>query len=165
MREWFDGLAERERRALLIGALAAATALLYVFLLDPLHQAVAHARVQVQAARHLNEWMHSAAAEAAALRVTAGPAGGPTRHESLLSIIDRSTRAAGLKNAVKRLNPESDRKARLTLEHARFDALINWLIGLASVQGVGIADISIEREDQPGMASAAVTLQLPPPQQ
>lgn len=161
MRDWYEGLAERERRALLLGVFAVAGALLYVLLLAPMHEALGRARLQLAAAQELNGWMQRAAAQAAAMRATAGPAGKRDHSQSLLAVIDSSTRAAGIEGAVKRLNPESDTQARLSLEHVSFDALLKWLIGLAREHAVEVSRISVEREDQPGMARASLTLQLP----
>lgn len=163
MKDWFDGLAGRERRALIIGALAVGAAVLYALVLDPLDQALSRVRVQAEAAQGQNEWMRSAAAQAGALRITAGAAMRKPGSESLLSIIDRSTRTAGLKASVKRVSPDGDSKAHLSLEHAPFDALLAWLVGLARDDGVSVSAITIDRGRQPGLADATLTLQLPPP--
>src|SRR3974390_226969 len=83
-------LSPRERRLVLIGALAAAAILIFGMLI-PLDRSVAHAQQRLAKKRADLSWM-----QVAAPQITLLPAPSAGSGESLLVIVDRSARESGL---------------------------------------------------------------------
>lgn len=158
IREWFRGLAPRERRLVLAAAAVAGAAVFFLGVWEPLDRAVADMRDRVERERDLAAWMASVRAEADGLhgRRPQTPIRG--RDESLLSLVDRTGRDAGLEKAVRRIQPEGDDRTSVTLEGAGFNSLIFWLRDLEREYGVRITALSVNRGEEPGTVSARMTL-------
>lgn len=152
-REWWSALAERERRVLGTGAVVLAGIVLYVGVWEP----VAYARHKQQAdlatARALAVQLEALAASAPR---STGPAAGA--NQSLLAIIDQSSKANALTKPPSRLQPEGDDTVRIWLEDVPFDMLMRWLGDLQSRYGVRVDNADIERESGPGLVNARLTL-------
>src|SRR5215469_11291516 len=118
----------RERRLLAIGALALALILVFAVIV-PLDRSVAHARTRLTQKRADLAWMQGAADE---VRSSVPPPSG----ESLILIVDRSAREAGLEKALAGSEPGAQNSLSVRLEKAPFDKLITWLGRLAAQNGV-----------------------------
>ena len=62
----------------------------------------------------------------------AGPATGGDE-QSLVVLIDRSTRSAGLAPYIKRNQPDGTESIRLRFENAPFDGLLEWLSSMSAI--------------------------------
>jgi general secretion pathway protein M len=145
-------LSPRERRMLLIGAIAAVAILIFGVLI-PLDRSVAHAQQRLAKKRADLSWMQSVAPQIGLLPpVSAG--GG----ESLLVIVDRSAREAGLASALAGSEPGGPGNLSVRLEKAPFDALIAWLTRLAQQNGVTVDSAVIEKTGAPGLVNANIVL-------
>jgi general secretion pathway protein M len=145
-------LSARERRMLALGGVAAV--LLLVFgIIVPLDRAVAHAQQRL-AKKHADlAWMQSVAPELAG--IAPPPAGSG---ESLLVIVDRSAREAGLASSLAGSEPGATGSLSIRLEKAPFDTLVGWLARLAQQNGVAVDSATIERAGAPGLVNAAIVL-------
>lgn len=158
MKAWFDNLAPRERVLVLAAAAVLGAAVFFLGVWEPLDRAVAEQRERVQRERSLAAWMAGVAAEADSLHGTGRQAPVRGRDESLLSLIDQTSREAGLGEAVQRIQPESDDRAAVTLEGAGFDELVFWLRDLESEYGIRPTALTVNRGEEPGTVSARMTL-------
>ena len=160
MKAWWAGLSPRERGVLLGGAVSLAVILVYFLGWEPLAQRAQRLQAQVAEQRQTLRWMEGAAEELARLRAAGGrrPAGG----QSLLAVVDRSARAGGLADALKRVQPEGEGRARVWLDGASFDALVTWLEGLARRQGIRARAVSVEARAEPGRVDARLVLEAAP---
>lgn len=158
LREWFTGLAPRERRLLLAAAAVVGAALFFLAVWEPLDRAVADMHERVEREHALAAWMAGVRAEADNLqgRRPRTPVRG--RDESLLSLVDQTSRQAGLGDAVRRIQPEGDDRTAVTLEGAGFNALIFWLRDLEREYGIRPAALTVSRGETPGKVSARMTL-------
>lgn len=156
MKQWYVSLAPRERVMVAAAALAAAIALIYVALWEPLAAAVVRLEQSVQTDRELKQWMQQSAAEVQRLRGAGGGAAAPGGATSLLAVADATLREAQLSPAVRRIQPEGEDVVRVVLEQAAFDDVMLWL-GNLQRRGVGLADLAVDRQ-QPGRVSARLTL-------
>jgi general secretion pathway protein M len=159
MMDWFNNLEPRERRTLVIGAGALIVLLIYFLAWEPYRESMGLLENQVQAQRATAQWMEQAAQEARRLRAGAAPTGAAPAGQSLLALVDTSSKRAGLAGAVKRLQPEGDQGVRMWLERASFDALIQWLATMDTRYGITVSSLAIEREDAAGLVNARLTLQ------
>lgn len=161
MKEWFDALAPRERRLILTAAAVTVAAVFFLGVWEPLDRAVAGQRERVAHERSLAAWMAGVRTEAETLR--GGRQSPPTpvrgRGESLLSLVDQTGRDAGLGDALRRIQPENDDRAAVTLEGAGFDELLLWLRDLEQRYGVRPVALTVNRGDSAGTVSARLTLQ------
>jgi general secretion pathway protein M len=159
MRGWLATLSVRERLSLLLGGLALAATLGYVLLWQPF--AARHARLAEVVAEQgqLVQWMRDTAAELAALGQR-GPVPGAmgARDQSLLTVVDATTRAAGLAGQVTRVQPEGADTVRVWLDRVRFNQLVSWLARLEAEAGVEIDSANLEPTDRPGEVNARLSL-------
>jgi type II secretory pathway component PulM len=150
--ESYSALPERERR-MVLGAVAV-VALLFLFgVVLPIDRGVAHTQERLTHKRADLSWMQNVAPElaAAAPPVASG--------ESLLVIIDRSSREAKLASALT-TEPAGPGSVSVRLQKVSFDALITWLASLAQVYGVSVESATVEKADAEGLANAALVLHM-----
>ncbi|MEO7558207.1 MAG: type II secretion system protein M [Gammaproteobacteria bacterium] len=160
MKAWFMQLAAHERRLVIAGAALLVIFLLYLLAWEPLIKHRQELRQTVKEQQALVEWMRQAAREAEQLRAAhSGGAGKLPAGQSLLAVVDQSAKSSGLGTAMKRVEPEGQDIARVWFEQAKFDELVLWLEGMQRNFGVGVVSIVLERQDQPGLINARVTLQ------
>ncbi|MFN2308948.1 MAG: type II secretion system protein GspM [Gammaproteobacteria bacterium] len=157
MKEWWDGLGERERLILGVSTLLAVPLLVWALLWWPLAGAVERVEQEVAEQREQLRWMQAAAAEVSQLRGSGAQAAG-LGGRSLLAVVDQSARAAGLGAGLKRVEPESADAVRVRLEGVSFDAVVTWLDVLSRQFGVLASLVSIEREATPGQVTVRLTL-------
>ena len=150
--ETFANLSERDRRMLIIGAIAAAAILLFGVIV-PLDRSVARERAKLTQKRADLAWMQSVAPEIAASAPPPSATG-----ESLLVIIDRSARESGLGTSMAGSEPGGPGSLSIRLEKAPFDALIGWLARLSQQNGVTVDSAVIEQAGAPGVVNAAIVL-------
>ncbi len=156
MKEWYAGLAQREKLIVTVGAALVALLLIYALLWDPLASRATSLQQSVTEQSALHAWMQDAAAEAQRLRAVGGGTG-VNGGRSMLSVVDQTAKSAKLMGAVKRIQPEGAELVRVTLEQAAFDDLMLWLGTLQRSYAIDVADLSIDRLDA-GRVSARLAL-------
>jgi general secretion pathway protein M len=160
MREWFDSLAPRERIVVAVGAVAVGVMLFWGLVLAPLGSSVDKLGERVDDKRELIVWMEQAAARIK----RAGPSAGGTDAEgdgSLVVLVDRSARSAGLGNALTRNQPVGEDGIRVQLREAPFAAMARWLTQLKTTNGLALDSASIERGSTAGTVNASLVLRQP----
>jgi general secretion pathway protein M len=150
--ERFDALSQRERR-LVLGGAAAAVVLIIFGLLVPLDRSVSHAQQRLAKKKADLVWMQGVAPELGVL-----PAPPTDTGESLLVIIDRSAREAGLASSLSGSEPGQNGSLSVRLQKAPFDQLIQWLARLAQQNGIVVESATIDGAGAPGLVNAAVVL-------
>jgi type II secretory pathway component PulM len=78
--------------------------------------------------------------------------------ESLVVLVDRTGREAGLGGALRDQSPSGDQGLRLRLEAAPFDVLVVWLASLQQQYGVKVDAATIDATAAPGLVNASLTL-------
>ena len=81
--------------------------------------------------------------------------------ESLVVLVDRTAREAGLGTALRDQSPNGEAGLRLRLEAAAFDRLIEWLGQLQERHGVAIEAANFDATGNPGLVNASLTLAHP----
>ncbi|MBL1276504.1 MAG: type II secretion system protein M [Ectothiorhodospiraceae bacterium] len=127
MKDWIMGLETNERRMLLGGGGLLLVMFLYLGIWEPLVTGVDELRVSTVQQETLLVWMRGAAQEVKQLRGSGGQKTKQTGGGSLLSLVDRTAKAARLGPALKRVQPDGEDKVRVWLESASFDDLVRWL--------------------------------------
>lgn len=147
-------LSERERRMVTIGGIIAVLLLLVAVIL-PLDRSVAKAHQRVEQKQQDLAWMRRVAPQLAA----AGPAvDHPVTQDSLLVVVDRAAREAGLAKSLTSSEPSGAGGLRVRLDKAPFDTLVGWLGRLADRHGVRVESATIDNATEPGLVNAALVL-------
>ena len=158
VRAWLAGLSTRERNLVYLAAGLLAAALLYLLLVMPLNGM--HRRLESRVERKSADlaWMKQVAPQVAAAAAAGSARGGGASNESLVVLVDRSARAAGLGSAVRDQSPSGARGLRLRLEAAPFDVMVAWLATLREQHGVEVESASVDSTPAPGLVNASITL-------
>jgi general secretion pathway protein M len=156
LRTRFDALAEREQRLVLIGG-AVALVLLLVAVVLPLERNVSQSAARVTRKQADLGWLQQMAPSLAV-----APREVPATKESLIVLVDRSARDAGLGQALTGSQPSGNGALRTTFEKAEFNRLVDWIAMLGQQYGVQADTASFDAiADTPGTVNALVTLRSP----
>ncbi len=142
IQDWLDGMLARERMMVIGCAVFVALALVWVLAIQPLVRQSAGLEERVSNKRAQLASMHELAAQVQPGNSSAAAKGS---NDSLVVIIDRTTRQKQLAGYLKRNQPEDPRSVRLRFEGAPFDALVNWLGELSDLYGMTVSNASIDR--------------------
>ena len=156
VQTWYAGLAKREQRFVAGGAVAVAVLLLLAVGL-PLQRQVSGLQQRIARKQADLQWMQSVAPTLAAAGPVAVAGNGP--QESLLVLIDRTAREAGLGQALTGSQPSGDGGLRVTLEKANFNSVVSWTARLAEQHMVSVQTATIEAAAEPGTVNAGIVLQ------
>jgi general secretion pathway protein M len=147
---------ERERRMVLFGGIAAVALLIFGVLL-PLNSSVSKAQARVGKKQADLVWMQAVGPELAASGPTVAR---PSSTESLLVVVDRAAREAGLGNSLTSSEPQGPGLLRVRLEKAPFDIMLGWLGRLGDQNGISVETANIDRAGAPGIVTASIVLRL-----
>ena len=162
MRRWWQELAPRERRTLLLGAATLAAMAFYFLVWLPPQRAIPQLREQLRSQGEDLEWMREQLPRVRALRSArqAGGDGGPPER-ALYALADESARAAELGDAIEQVEPAGERQVRVTLSNASFQAVLRWLAGLRREHGIRADSASLQATDTPGRVDVRLVLRGP----
>lgn len=155
LRQWLGGLSARERNLVYLAAVLLSAAIVYFALVLPVTSAAAKRAARVEQKTADLAWMRQVAPQVIAAAATGGGAAGS---ESLVVLVDRTGREAGLGTAIRDQSPSGEHGLRLRLEAASFDALIAWLASLQQQHGVSVDAATIDAGTAPGLVNASLTL-------
>ena len=158
MKVWFEGLAPREQRVVVGGAIAAAAVLLYLLVVEPVAQAFAAREQRIQSLESQVSWMRETAAEVARLQADGGGEALGSSDQPPYLAVDNALRGAGLPQP-QRLEPDGEDGARLEFESVPFDPLVRIIGRLRSESGLRVTRARIERLEEPGRVSARLTFE------
>jgi general secretion pathway protein M len=153
VRDWIDGLSARERNLVYGAGALLALALVYLVLVLPFQSSGKKLNARVQQKSADLAWMQ---AQAPAAMQAAGIAQG-SGGESLVVLVDRTARDAGLGNSLRDQSPDGNSGLRVRLEGASFDTLVTWLASLQQQHGVSIEVANIDAAG-PGLVNATLGL-------
>lgn len=159
MKAWWAGLAPRERRILVLGAVALGLILAWVAVWEPLLQGRSALRSDVARLSAEAVWMEQVADDVRRrARLEQRAPALPGAGGSVLTLIEVSANAAGLRSALTRVQPEGE-GARLIIDAVGFDALMGWLAELELRQGLRVSELMIEGQQAAGQVSARLLLE------
>ena len=158
LREWFDKLAPRERWLVLLAAAFAIFALVYALGLQPLYATRGQAAAELEMRRSLLGDLEQVARRFGPQGPSTAPVPGTV--ESLVVVIDRSTRARGLGPYLKRNQPEGPNGVRIRLESVPFDDLTAWLADTQARHGLSAVSASFDPSGEPGRVNSNLVLEL-----
>lgn len=153
LRDWYAGLAERERRMVLWGG-GAAAALLLAGLVWQLGASVAKAEARVERRRQ-----DLAFIEAATPMIQSMPA--PRPGESLTIAVDRMAREGGLSDQLAGVEPAANGALRARFTGASFDSLMLLLARLQKERGAQAEAATVAASGATGLVDATFVIRGP----
>jgi general secretion pathway protein M len=160
MKDWFMGLNVRERKLVAGGAAILVLLIFYLLVWEPVVVAYSELKKNVAEQQETVDWMKQASVRVKALQ---GRAGGTARSlggSSLLAVVDKSARLAGLGPAIKRVEPDGSKGVKIWLEGAAFDSMVLWLGKLNRSYRIDATVATIEPQGE-GRVNARLTLAGP----
>lgn len=157
MKNWYLALEARERVMVAAGAVLVLIFVAWGVVLGPLYGASAAAASRVETKRNTLAFLRGAAAELATVADSPGAAA-DLAGQSLVVVVDRSAREAGLGAALTRNQPVGEDGIRVRLEGAAFDATTRWLAMLNTSAGLAIESASFDRTPDEGRVNASLVL-------
>jgi general secretion pathway protein M len=147
-------MSDRERRTVMFGGIAAVLLLLLGVVL-PLDRSVARAQDRIGRKQADLAWMRTVGPELSA----AGPAvARPATQESMLVVVDRAAREAGLGSALTNSEPSGPGGLRVRLEKAPFGLVVGWLARLSEQHGISVESATMDSTGEPGVVNAGLVL-------
>ncbi|MGH8144187.1 MAG: type II secretion system protein GspM [Steroidobacteraceae bacterium] len=147
-------LSQRELRMVLLGGIAAAV-LLVLAVVVPLQRSVAAGAQRIERKRNDLAWLRSMAPQLAG--ALPAHAAAPL-HESLVVLVDRTARDAGIGKALVGSQPSGDGGLNVRFEGAPFDAMVAWLSQLGERYGVRADSATIDAAKAAGTVDATLVL-------
>ena len=152
-RDWLGNLSARERNLVYAAGILAGLALLYLVIVLPFTTITSRMSGRVEQKSADLAWMRAQAPHALAAAGMAQSRSG----ESLVVVVDRTARQAGLGPTLRDQSPSGDAGLRLRMEAAPFDTLVTWLAVLQQQHGVGIEAATIDAAG-PGLVNVTLSL-------
>lgn len=158
MKVWWAGLVPREQRIVLGGLVALGVVFLWLGVWEPIASSRAELRSDVSRLSTDLAWMQQVSDQVrrrgAQQRQPASTGAGG----SVLTLIEVSANAAGIKQALGRVQPEGS-GARLAFDEVGFDSLVGWLNDLENRHGLQISQLAVDVSSSPGMVSARLMVE------
>jgi general secretion pathway protein M len=153
VRDWLDTLSARERNLVYVAGGLLAIAVVYLVLVMPFQVSGKKMAARVDKKSADLAWIQAAGPQAMAAAGVAQSAVG----ESLVVLVARTAREAGLGEALRDQSPDGNAGLRLRIEAASFDTLMTWLASLQQQYGVTIESATIDAA-APGLVNATLSL-------
>lgn len=151
----WSNLRENQRIALVVSVVMIVVLLAYIQMILPWQRENNRLRVSILEQHNVLQWMTQAKVELQELRSIKG--NDAYSGQSLMSIIDDSTRNAGIANAVRQLRPD-EIGVSVRLEDVGFDAMLKWLSFLHSHYNITVNHFSMDRLSRSGHINANIIL-------
>ena len=150
----FSSLSTREKALVGIALLVGLLMIAYLYVWEPKTRQLHELRtVSVPESEQTLAWVRQALEQA-----SSRPAGARDKiiEGPLLTVIEQTAEQAGVRTAIKRMQPNQNQAVRIWMENVVFDKWLRW-VDLLKAQNVFVERASIVRET-PGVVTARVTL-------
>lgn len=151
----YYGLAPREQNLITALGVVLIIALVYLVLMFPAQSSVSSASKKLEAKQSLLLWMQ-ANEEQALAAAKSGAGGSSGRSQNILGDVNNA--ASRFQITLQRYEPEGKDKLRVWLEDESFNNMVRWLHQLESQNGITVASVSLDAENDPGIVSAKIVL-------
>jgi general secretion pathway protein M len=155
LRNWLDQLEPRER---LLVLLASALMVLAIIVIGGLRPLLASADRNAQRVDDQQQLLTEIEQVAARLGPQRGGNVAAADGDSLVLVVDRSTRARNLGGYLKRNQPDGDATIRLRFERAPFDDLVAWLGELQNQYSISVVSANIDASNETGRVNCNLIL-------
>ncbi len=149
----FRALEKRDRFAAKSLGLFLLVMILWFGLWEPSARFAADARSDRDRQEQLLSWMNKTRGEA---RVSGPDTRQRATGQTLLTIVSRTAQEFQIKP--NRLQPEGDANVSVWFDEVGFNDLVRWLQSLDRKEGISVQQISVDRQEKPGVVNARIVL-------
>ena len=157
IKEWFRQLAPREQLLVGVATALAIFTLIVTLGVRPIVSNTTRGHERVADKRQLLSELERVA-ERIGPQTGTGQAAPGAGNQSLVVIVDRTTRSSGLAPYLKRNQPDGAASIRLRFENAPFDAVIEWLGIIKNQHGLQTTAANIDTTSAAGRINCNLTL-------
>ncbi|EWH11239.1 general secretion pathway protein M [Catenovulum agarivorans DS-2] len=143
MKQWFESLAEREKRLVIGAAVVFVIGLFFQLIWGPLNNALEKAEQNVKNKQALLLWVSEKTAEYQQLKGNSKA----SASGSLNQIVNSAARQAGI--SIARMQPQGD-SLQVQIDQVEFNAFVRWLATLVQNKGLTIESLDITETDRTG---------------
>lgn len=151
--EKYNSLENREKKALLALTMFFVALIIYFAIWSPIYTYHQDSLQKRDTQFSLIQYMRASEKQA---RSSSSNTKAKPKGQSLITDISNSARQLGIKPS--RMQPEGDSTVSVWFNDVVFNDLINWIVRLNEREGVGIQQISIDRQDNPGTVNVRLVL-------
>lgn len=151
----WESLEDREKLSLKVMFVALTLAIAYFAIWSPAHKFMVDSQRSVEDRRELLALVISSR-QALARSGAVSNAAPDMNSQQLVSTVTNMARTQQL--SLKRFEPSGENKIKVWVEDVSFDNLVAWLSKLDKAIKVSVEQISVEKQDKPGVVSARLTL-------
>lgn len=148
IKAWWDSLAQREQRIVMIASVVSLIAIIYWGIWAPLSDAVESERFGLQKQQELLSWMKENGGKIAAAGASSAASAG--ENQSLTQVINATAQSQKIK--LTRVQPEED-AIQIWIDEVEFAVLVKWLDLLHSRYGVSVTNTELVRGEKEGFVS------------
>ena len=142
--KYYGGLAARDQKVLQLLAVVVSIVLIYAMIWLPSQRYFEDAHRDMLDSQAVLQFVQSNVKNAKMMSENSAGRGQSLAADEFVSTVSGSASRQSLE--VKRLEPSGDRKLRVWLEGASFNSLVLWLQDLNKKHGIGVAEISVDKE-------------------
>ncbi len=148
-----NALESRERYLLLLLVVFLGVLVLYLVVWAPINSYYESSLLKRDTQFSLIQYMRASEKQA---RAAAGTKVVRATGQSLITEVSNSARQLGI--TLNRIQPEGDSAVSIWIDNVPFNDFINWIEQLNDRQGISVEQISIDRQDAPGLVNTRVVL-------
>jgi general secretion pathway protein M len=153
MKDWFNGLEQREQRLVSVMFVTLFITVVYFFLINPLQVRLDKAEKGVAREQKLLSWVETNAATLVKLRGTAGVSS--TASGPLDQRINSSARKHNL--TINRLQPQNN-KMQVMIDKAPFNKILQWVQTLQLDYGLTVEIADFKQDSQQGFVKTRIVV-------
>ncbi len=158
IRAWWEGLLDRERQMVSIGAAIVGVLMIYALIWSPLSDAVADRKTQVESQQHLLIYLQQASAKITRLKASGISVDATVDNAGLLALVEQTLGSQQLNSYLKQVQQPQQNQITLTFEKVPFDKLMQWLQMLSTSHGIHVQNLSATRLVVIGTADVQMVL-------
>lgn len=155
-REKWEDLDSREQLSLKVLSIVLACFIAYFAVWQPAKNYMSSEYASLEQSQELLQLIRNNRQKLASVGQRSNNQPAAMNSQQLVSTVTNLAKKNAL--SLKRFEPSGDNKVKVWLEDAPFDKMVEWLAQLEKNLKVRVEQISVEKEDAPGMISARLTL-------
>lgn len=159
-KEWWSGLAERERKALTIAGIVLAVFIVYQFVWAASLNAVSEMRKRIETQQKLLVWMQSVDKDMQKKQGNQTARKHATSPVSLLSAMQEQIKRSGLDRNLKQLKQASSDSVEAHFQKISFDKLISLLGVIIKENSVSISQLTAVADAEPGIVNVDLVIKI-----
>lgn len=158
MKSWYNSLTPRERNLVIYGSVIAALILFWLLIGKPLYNKHKSLTEEIQAKNNALELMKGQSIQIKQLQLQGSGGSAQKTTGNPQQLVEKSLQTWRLKPALQRMQSQGADAVRLTLKDAKVDHFMRFLHELENKYTLGIENLSMTADKEPGLADIRLTV-------